>query len=344
VVGAAIWRPWAPSFREPRDLPSLAARLQRDVPRAMRSAHVPGVAVAVVRGGEVWTRGFGTTRAGGGGAPVTERTRFQVGSLSKPVTAWGAVALTELPLDAPLTSALRPWPLPPSRFAANEITPRRILSHTAGLDVPGYLGAPPDGEGARGGAAATLASLRGQGAEGPATAVHLVDRPGARYRYSGGGYTLLQAAIEARTGLDFAAWARRDVLAPLAMDDSAFAPLAASATGHDAAGRPVPAYEYAELAAAGLTSDARDMARFAAALLRRPARLAPPQRTESGGYALGIHVDRFDGVLRLSHEGVNRGWHARLLAYPERGWAAVVLTNGDGGEAVADAVEAEFES
>ena len=161
--------------------------------------------------------------------------------------------------------------------------------------------------------------------------MRVVDAPGTGYRYSGGGYTLLQATIEQRTGLPFGKWAERDVLEPLGMRDSRFGPLPATgasvASGHDADGRPVPDYRYAELAAAGLTSTAADLGRFAAALLRDPDRLAAPQPATGGRYGLGVHLDRLDGhVLRVSHPGVNRGWYARLLAYPDRGWAAVVLT------------------
>ena len=292
----------------------------------------------------VWTHGFGQTRPGG--AAVTPRTRFQVGSLSKPVTAWGVETLARrgvLPLDAPVARALRPWPLPGSGEDVDGITPRRLLSHTAGLSVDGYLGTPPPRP-----PGSTLASLRGQGGEGPATAVRVVDAPGTGYRYSGGGYTLLQATIEQRTGLSFGKWAERDVLEPLGMRDSRFGPLPATgasvASGHDANGRPVPDYRYAELAAAGLTSTAADLGRFAAALLRDPDRLATAQPATGGRYGLGVHLDRLDGhVLRVSHPGVNRGWYARLLAYPDRGWAAVVLTDGDNGSAVADTVERAFE-
>jgi hypothetical protein len=39
---------------------------------------------------------------------------------------------------------------------------------------------------------------------------------------------------------------------------------------------------------------------------------------------------------------VSRGWRSRLVAYPDRGWAIVALTNGDGGAAVADAAVAQL--
>jgi CubicO group peptidase (beta-lactamase class C family) len=323
-------------FAPPASVADLAGRIERAVPPALQEGHVPGAAVAVVRGGRVaWTHGFGVADARTR-APVTAKTVFQVASLSKPVTAWGAVRGV-LPLDEPLRDILRPWPLPRSDRDARGITVRRLLSHTAGLSVDGYLGHDPSRP-----LPTTLASLRGDSAG--AGAVRLVDEPGAGYRYSGGGYTLLQYAIEQRTGEGFGAWARTAILRPLGMNASEFGwpprRREPAAAGHDARGRPDPGYRYAELAAGGLASTAADMGRFVAAVVRRPAPLGTPQPGTGGQYGLGLHVERLAGGLTLlSHEGVNRGWHARLLALPGRGWGAVVLTNGDGGGGVADAVE-----
>lgn len=351
--------------RPPASVDALARAVSDAVPPAMREGHVPGAAVAIARrDGVAWVRGFGVASAGG--APVDAGTLFQAASLSKPVTAWGVVASRALPLDAPVFGLLRPWPLPRSSFDARAITPRRLLSHTAGLSVDGYLGHDPERP-----LPSTAASLRGD--SGGVGAVRQVARPGSGYRYSGGGYTLLQAAIEARTGGPFDAWARRAILRPLRMRDSSFGwpprvrsgarpaardgrravadqaasrgdadpSAAAVATGHDAAGRPVPGYRYAELAAAGLATSARDLGRFAQALLGPiGARLGAPQPATDGEYGLGLHVERLaDGTTLLSHEGVNRGWHARLLALRSEDRAIAVLTNGDGGQRVADAVE-----
>jgi CubicO group peptidase (beta-lactamase class C family) len=337
----------ASRFREPGGIADVTTRIARAVAPSLRAAHVPGAAIAVAHDGRVaWTAGFGSAARG---AAVTPATRFQVGSLSKPVTAWGAVRLAErgiLPLDAPVVGRLHPWPLPPSDNDPRGITPRRLLSHTAGLSVDGYNGVDTDVP-----LPSTADSLAGRGPAGSATAVRLVDRPGARWRYSGGGYTLLQETIEEVTNRPFARWASEAILRPLGMSASGFGwpppgadPIAA---GHDIDGRAVPGYRYAELAAAGLASSARDMGRFAAALLRggpTVAALAAPQPATDGHWGLGLETSRLaDGTRVLAHEGVNRGWHARLVAYPGRGWAFAVLTNGDGGGAVADAVQREFE-
>ena len=311
----------------------------------MRDAHVPGAAIAIAHDGRVvWTHGFGETRAGGRAGhaahAIPGRLAVQAGHR---VGRRDPARRGILPLDEPVARVLRPWPLPGSGEDVDGITPRRLLSHTAGLSVDGYLGTPPPAP-----PGSTLASLRGQGGEGPATAVRVVDAPGTGYRYSGGGYTLLQATIEQRTGLPFGKWAERDVLEPLGMRDSRFGPLPA----HRRVGRVRPRRRRtarARLPLRRARGRRPDVDRCGPRPLRRrpPARPRPARRATAGHrrhYGLGVHLDRLDDdVLRVSHPGVNRGWYARLLAYPDRGWAAVVLTNGDNGSAVADAVQGELE-
>ena len=47
----------------------------------------------------------------------------------------------QLDLDAPVSNYLTRWQLPPSPFNNQEVTVRRLLSHTAGLtDGLGYSG------------------------------------------------------------------------------------------------------------------------------------------------------------------------------------------------------------
>ena len=78
-----------------RDVNAITAGLAADLPRLMQQARVPGLAIAVIdRGGVAWARGFGVMRAGGDAA-VTESTRFEAASLSKPVTAYVALQLVD---------------------------------------------------------------------------------------------------------------------------------------------------------------------------------------------------------------------------------------------------------
>src|SRR6266568_1910276 len=49
----------------------------------------------------------------------------------------------KLSLDAPVERYLIRWHLPSSSFDNSGVTIRRLLSHIAGLSVPGYLGIAP---------------------------------------------------------------------------------------------------------------------------------------------------------------------------------------------------------
>jgi CubicO group peptidase (beta-lactamase class C family) len=349
--GLAAWRlTRPPSFHEPASVAALASVLDGVVTEALRRHSAPGAAVAVVRSGRVaWARGYGLADAERR-TPVTTSTRFQVASVSKPVAAMGALRLVEegrLALDRPLTV----WRFPPSDHDARGVTLRRLLSHTAGVSVGGYGGTGPGRA-----LPTTTASLAG---EAPGVeAVRLLSEPGAGYSYSGGGYTVAQLAVERAAGEPFAAWMRRAVLLPLGMRSSSFDPAAAehaaAARGHDSAGRPMPDLRYAEQAAAGLYATAPDVARFVAALGPGP-RGEPPGRgvvsagavyamtspapATKGRYGLGLRLQALaDGVRMVSHDGANHGWRALAAVFPDRGWGIAVLTNGDTGEAVIDAV------
>jgi CubicO group peptidase (beta-lactamase class C family) len=179
----------------------------------------------------------------------------------------------------------------------------------------------------------------------------------SRLEYSGGGYSVAQLWAEKASAQPFATLMRDTVLRSLGMARSSFvqADLPGDAVPHDAAAerspRTIPAYRYAELAAAGLRSTAPDMARFAAALMpgphgeppRVPAAMLQAAPATGGHWSLGLELAELgDGTRVVEHEGVSRGWRSRLVAYPDRGWAIAALTNGDGGAAVADAAVAQL--
>src|SRR5574341_904510 len=169
----------------------LAQAVDKTIQRAMPQYGVPGVAAATVeRGRVVWTRGYGLADKEARTA-VDSNTVFQVASISKSLASWGALRLVEigaLDLDAPIERYLTRWRLPPSPYNRAGVTARRILSHTAGLNVFGYAGYPPDAP-----LPTVEDSLSGASGLEP---VRLVSQPGAGVSYSGGGYTVLQLAME----------------------------------------------------------------------------------------------------------------------------------------------------
>jgi CubicO group peptidase (beta-lactamase class C family) len=344
----------APASAPPPDARTLAAALDSVVPAWLAELRVPGAAVAVIQDGRVvLMRGYGYADLERR-VPVTTRTGFSTGSISKALTAWGVMRLVEqgrLELDAPVERYLTRWHLPPSaEFDVAGVTVRRLLSHTAGLSVSGYRGwDDPDS------VPSLEASLSGR--TNGAGAVRVVARPGTAWTYSGGGYTLLQLLIEEVTGRTFADYMRDEVLRPLGMTSSSFAltpeVLAASSLAYDELGEEMGTPRFAEQAAAGMHTTVEDLARFALALLPaaehgvlRPASidsmLVPAPATE-GRWGLGHAFSDFpDGVKRVGHDGGNRGWQASVWAGRDTRDGIVVLTNASDGWNVGNQVFAEW--
>ena len=308
---------------------------------------VPGVAIARVRDGELaWTLGCGYADFESE-EPVTADTVFNIGSISKTVAAWGLMHLVEkgvLELDRPVETYLTRWKLPPSDLDAGGVTLRRLLSHTAGLSLHGYPGYDPAEE-----LPTIEASLRGESNAGELVLIH---EPGTKWKYSGGGYTIAQLVVEEATGRGFAEFMKGTVLEPLGMHRSEYgwseSIVAAAATPYDRTAEPIEwpggGPRFIALAAAGLQTTARDLARFAAAsmagasgkangvlspktvaLMQRPADASP-------NYGLGYSFEEQGGVAFVGHGGANRGWMAEMSIAPALGDAIVVLTNASTGQ------------
>lgn len=327
----------------------------------MQRLHVPGVSVAVIRNGRIaWARGFGLTHAGG--AAVDERTLFQAASISKPVTAMAALRLVEegrLALDADINTVLASWKLRAADGMPATASLRQLLSHTAGTSVSGFPGYAADKP-----VPALLQVL--DGAAPANTKAVRVDGPQGSFRYSGGGYSVVQQALVDRSGRPFDALLMDTVLKPLGMTDSSFAqPLPAAlqaraAQPHDRRGQPYAggAYTYPELAAAGLWTTPTDLAKFALEVQRAmqgqgkgvlsqgSARTMLAVPGKSKGYALGLQVEGSGAAASFEHGGSNMGYQNTLFAYTEHGDGAVVMTNGDNGAELAQglvrAIAAEY--
>lgn len=309
---------------------------------------VPGVAIALgMQGRPVATHAAG--RAGGpGSAAVSAATLFQAASISKPVTAaavLGLVAAERVALGRAVNDMLRRWKIPASPLmAGHPVLVRQLLSHTGGLSVPGFQGYRP-------GAALPSLTETLEGAPPANNApVRVVAVPGSEWRYSGGGYQVLQLLVEEAAGMPFADHMHQAVLAPAGMARSSFAqPLppaleAMAARACHADGRVYDGgwHVYPELAAAGLWTTAEDLLRFALALhdgwwgattlLPRALMRAMLTRGE-GGFGLGIAVRAVGEHLRFAHDGVNHGFQCGLVGYTS-GQALAVMTNSDAGLAL----------
>jgi CubicO group peptidase (beta-lactamase class C family) len=312
----------------------------------MAALKVPGVSIAVINDGAIeWAKGYGVVEAGST-TPVTAGTLFQAASISKSLAALAALRLVEqgkLGLDEDVNARLSSWKVPDNELTRTEkVTLRRLLSHTAGLTVHGFGGYPAD--------AAVPTVVQVLNGEKPANseAVRVDVVPGSLWRYSGGGYTVMQRLLADVTGKPFPALLSELVLKPLGMGDSTCEqPLPAekrgvAATGHRPDGKPIPGryHTYPEMAAAGLWTTPTDLARFLLEVQRAlrgqssvmTAETARRMTTvEKEGYGLGLSLQGTGPALSFGHGGSNEGFKCQMTAFVERGQGVVVMTNGDQG-------------
>jgi CubicO group peptidase (beta-lactamase class C family) len=352
----------------PRWQPS--ATLLRNLPRLLELASVPGLAMAVVDGGRVWTRGFGEA-VEEPRQSVSDQTEFEAASLGKPVFAYAVLRLVDariLDLDRPLFDYL---PTPEANNARmKRVTPRHVLSHTTGL--PNWRTQP-----------------------GP---LEPASDPGKAFTYSGEAYFYLQRVVETVTGKPFARVMREQVLDPLGMKETSYVWLPAfesrMAAGYDgqekrldvqaAIGRrtlaiaeqwripltdwrydeaaravplvnpewpPLPLYMVPNAAASMLTT-VSDYARFLTRLVApagapgldlspagRRAMTSPQVRLNSAlSWGLGWGIQRDENGEVLWHWGANNSFRNFVIADPANNRAVVVFTNSENGPRIYERV------
>jgi CubicO group peptidase (beta-lactamase class C family) len=278
-------------------------------------------------------------------APVSTATLFQAGSISKPVSALGALHLVEarrLSLDGDVNAKLTSWRVPDNAFTTTEkVTLRRILSHSGGLTVhgfPGYDAAEP---------VPSLVQVLDGAPPANTRPIRVDATPGAIWRYSGGGFTIMQQMMIDVSGTPFPRFMQETVLGPIGMTSSSFeqpqppARVALTATGYYADRTPVRGrwHVYPEMAAAGLWTTATDLARFAIEIQETlagrghgvisPAMARQYLTVQKGSSGLGIAVRGSGSTLSFSHGGRDEGFDAQLVAFAETGEGAVIMINAN---------------
>ena len=319
----------------------------------MKELNVPGVSIAVVHEGKIeWARGFGVTHIGG--PAITADTLFQAGSISKPLAAMAALKLVEqgkLSLGADTNSYLTSWKLPAAPVAAGKtITLRELLTHTAGITVHGFPGYATNDP------VPTLVQVLNGERPANTPAIRSDAPPGEQWRYSGGGYTIMQQAVIDVTHEPFARLLHDSVLAPIGMTHSTYKqPLPKTlqpfaATPYRGDGTPVEggAHTYPELAAAGLWTTPTDLCRYIIevqkSLVGKANHVLSAEMTKQmvtlglGSWGLGIQIGGAVPNQYFSHGGANEGFRNLFVAFENNGDGAVVMTNGDNGGQITDEV------
>jgi CubicO group peptidase (beta-lactamase class C family) len=303
-----------------------AERLSRLVRQTQAEGRIPAVSVAVHRADRpLWTFQVGTS---GGDQPLDAGTLFRMGSVTKTFTAVLVMQCRDeglLDLDDQVGAHL---PVP----AHGELTIRRLLSHTSGLQREPHgdvweAPVPPGTE-------QVLAEL---------DRAERVLPPARRYHYSNLGVSMLGHAVGRLRGGTWAEVLADRILRPLGLSDVVLDPGDRAAVGYlvDAYSdhaRPEASGDFGGIAPAGqLWSTAADLAKWAA-FLADPSTVDPtgsvlkestvdemrwPITTTDPalwtvGFGLGlILIPQSDRIVHVGHDGAMPGFLAG--AYGRRG-------------------------
>jgi len=297
----------------------------------------PGMAVGVLRRGEViHMRGYGQARLENP-VPVTAHTVLHGASLAKQFTAF-AVALLEregaLSVDDDIRSHLDFVP-----DLGERISIRHLIHHTSGLRDQWPLLVL--------GGRDLRDAIRQQHVLNLVAAQQALDfAPGTEHVYCNTGYTLLAEIIRAVSGRTLRQFATERIFEPLGMGRTLFrddlgevVPGRAESyrNGGDGGGWQYAPINHETVGASGLWTTAEDMLRWARnladpvvgdeALIRR---VIEPGRLRDGSpvnYGFGLYRHRLAGRDAVFHRGRDAGFTAAFAWFPKLELAVVVLAN-----------------
>ncbi|MBG6129393.1 CubicO group peptidase (beta-lactamase class C family) [Aquimarina sp. EL_43] len=312
----------------------------------MKHYGVPGVSIAIIKDYKIdWIKSYGITDKETK-SPVTDQTLFQAGSISKPVAAYGALTLVEqgkIDLDKDVNTYLQSWKLPDSEFTKEKkVALKHLLNHSGGLTVHGFLGYSPDLP------VPTLVQVLNGESPANSGAIFVDKTPEKSFRYSGGGYTVMQQMMIDVAQKSFPQLMNDLVLQPLQMSNSTYdqplqsEQLKMAATGYlpDGSMTKGKRHTYPEMAAAGLWTTAEDLAKFAvniqqtlkgeskAALSQdMTTKMLTPFVEDFSG--LGIFINKMEDEIYFGHGGWDEGFSSEMIAHKDKGYGVVVLTNSN---------------
>ncbi len=284
------------------------------------------------------------------GEPIEPTTAFSTASISKPVTALICLMLHEegvIDLDTPVAGYLKSWRIPQSEHAGTaDVTWRQLLTHTAGTSQHGFA------DYYEGDTIPTLVdSLEGRIPRYDKP-IEFEFSPGSDWQYSGGGYVVVQLALEDHLGRSLPELAAEKVFEPLGMEHSTMEQPGSPqfpadvALVHDEGGAVIrtgiPITP--QISASGMWSTPADLVKFAIAIQRALAgdnlgAISPSAAQELtdihslkhvGG--MGMPFFRGFGFANTDwfrHDGSNTGVNGDLMASMNGGYGIVMLGNGD---------------
>lgn len=344
----------------------------KGISNRMRELNIPAVSITVIENNEIsWAQEYDAQS--GTESKSFQPAIFQAASISKTVNAVLAMkVLVEsglVGLDDDVNRYLKDWQV--ANPFNEKITLRRLLSHTAGINVGGFYGYSSRHKNKL----TTIIILKGNNellsdkwpppecSEGiPNNApVKVTVNPGTEENYSGGGTTIIQKLIEDVAGESYPSLAKKLIFIPLNMNSSTFESLYPDGTpqsiqlGYDREGKPVEGgwRIYPELAAAGLWTTSSDIAKFSVAILKalntpnngfilQDTARAIIQKQPHTQFGLGFETYQFGEVTGVGHGGTNEGYRCGFILLPDKQAGIVIMTNSDNGDQLIDECKRSF--
>lgn len=310
---------------------------------------VSGLSFAVVDNYEVVFSHTVGEKAFGSKDYIDENTAFSTASISKPVTATIAAMLAEqgkLDLDAPISQYLKRWKMPQSPLTKNvPITMRHLLSHTAGMSQGGYADFHLGDD-----VPTTIDTLNGLKLPRYKKPISVMFTPESQWEYSGGGYVIVQVALEDIMGKPLQQLAQNMLFEPLGMKNTTMFQnghpnfLTNVAKVHDAKqkvirdGIPI----CPQIAPSGMWSTPQDMAKFTIevqqalagkntkVISNKVAKTTTNIKTldTTGGWSAGwMRFEAKGNIDWFSHGGSNTGTGGHVMASMENGKGIMVFIN-----------------
>lgn len=302
----------------------------------MPASGVPGLAYAVVADGEITSVGARGVLRSGGEAKVTPDTPFEIGSISKSVTALAVMQLVEagkVDLDAEVSQYLDGF----SGKPAGAVTIRQLLSHTSGYSTLQGNSSHTDTAGGKDELALRVAGLTG------VTPAH---EPDERWEYSNTNYQILGRLIEVVTGQEYQTYVAANILEPIGMEHSFVADgevHESMATGHrpwfvTKRARSENATDRATAPQGGIIASASDLALYMQMMMNGEddvlsaegkAQMMRPASAASPFYGFGWFID--SAKRTVWHSGSTPGFGSLATMVPAAQEGVVVLVNGGSG-------------
>lgn len=294
----------------------------------MQRQHIPGVSIAVVRGGRVIkSAGYGYANLELNVA-ATPETVYKIGSISKQFLAAAIMLLVEdgkLTLDDHIANYLDDEP-----ESWKPMTVRQVLSHTAGLprEGPGF---------------APFRMQRDADVIRSAYRVALVGKPGERYEYSNLGYFVVAEIIRKAAGRPWEEFLRDRILEPAGLTNTRVTSYReivanrASSYQIDAGHLGNADHNLSVRPSGALLSTVLDLAKWDAVLYtdrilneRQKEAMWTPERLSNGTlapYGLGWQIDRAGNHRCLEHSGMINGFKSQFSRFVDDKLTIIVLTN-----------------